>query len=134
MAYTTLLPLTGNITLSAGSGGSGTWLGGAYSNSNPYGTVTIANPSYTSGSGAWVTAGSSPSNALSVSGDANIKGTLTVGGKDIMDILDKIQDRLAILVPDPALLEKYEALKQAYDQYKLLEALCVEQNIPESQR
>ena len=51
-----------------------------------------------------------------------------------MDILDKIQDRLAILVPDPALLEKYEALKQAYDQYKLLEALCVEQNIPESKR
>jgi len=37
-----------------------------------------------------------------------------------------IQDRLAILAPKPELLEKYEALKQAYDHYKMLEALCMD--------
>ena len=37
-----------------------------------------------------------------------------------------IQDRLAILTPKPELLEKYEALKQAYDHYRMLEALCMD--------
>ena len=121
----------GNITISGGgAGGSGTWIGGAYSNTSPY-SITMATPTYSSG--AYISAsGSNPS--LSVSGDADIKGKLTVGGRDVLALLDKIQDRLAILIPDPDLLEKYEALKQAYDQYKLLEALCVEQNIPAPKR
>jgi hypothetical protein len=72
-----------------------------------------------------LSAGSSPS--LQVSGDADIRGNLTVNGANISEILEKIQDRLAILVPDPKRLEKYEALKQAYDNYKLLEALCVDE-------
>ena len=38
--------------------------------------------------------------------------------------LEDIQKRLAILVPDPAKLEHFAALKKAYDHYKLLEALC----------
>lgn len=117
----------GNITI---SGGNGAWLGGAYSNSNPYSNITICTPPYSSGT--YTSAGTS--NALSVTGDADIKGKLTVGGRDVLALLDKIQDRLAILVPDPDLLEKYEALKQAYNQYKLLEALCVEQNIPAPKR
>jgi len=69
--------------------------------------------------------GSSPN--LRVSGDADIQGNLTVNGTNISEILEKIQERLAILVPDPKRLEKYEALKQAYDNYKLLEALCVDE-------
>ena len=48
-------------------------------------------------------------------------------GVDIGEVLSKIQDRLAILVPDPARLEKYQALKQAYEEYKILEALCVDE-------
>jgi hypothetical protein len=41
--------------------------------------------------------------------------------------MDKMEERLAILVPDPAKLEKFEALKKAYDHYKLMEKLCQEQ-------
>lgn len=44
---------------------------------------------------------------------------------DAMQVaLSKIQQRLAILDdPDPAKLEKYAALKKAYEQYTLLEKL-----------
>lgn len=70
---------------------------------------------------------SSPSQAtLDVTGNADIKGKLTVQGKDIGKILETIEKRLAILVPDPKKLEKFEALRKAYDHYKLLEALCHE--------
>ena len=40
--------------------------------------------------------------------------------------LTAIEERLAILTPDLQKLEKYSALKQAYDNYKLLETLCKE--------
>ena len=38
-------------------------------------------------------------------------------------MLESIEDRLAILQPDPAKLEKFAALKKAYDHYKLMEKL-----------
>jgi len=41
--------------------------------------------------------------------------------------LTAIEERLAILTPDLQKLEKYSALKQAYDNYKLLETLCKDQ-------
>ena len=44
---------------------------------------------------------------------------------DLGLVLNQILDRLKILVPDPELLEKHEALAQAYEHYKTLEALCV---------
>jgi hypothetical protein len=62
-------------------------------------------------------------NTLQVTGDAIIDGTLTVNGTDIAEVIQKIQDRLNILVPDPKKLAKYEALKQAYDHYKMIEQL-----------
>lgn len=37
--------------------------------------------------------------------------------------LSTIEERLLILQPDPAKLEKWEALKEAYNHYKSLEAL-----------
>ena len=78
--------------------------------------------------GTWTTnVTSSPTQAtLDVSGNADIKGKLTVQGKDIGKILEAIEKRLAILTPNPNKLEKFEALKKAYDHYKLLEALCHE--------
>lgn len=38
--------------------------------------------------------------------------------------LETIEKRLNILVPDPKKLEKFEALKKAYEHYKHLEQLC----------
>ena len=52
---------------------------------------------------------------------------ITVAGKSLKQFMDKMEERLAILVPDPAKLEKFEALKKAYEHYKLMEKLCQEQ-------
>lgn len=120
----------GNVTI-AGGGGSGYSLVGAVGAGSTY---TMPWNGAGAGSNNWsvtqspvmtLNAGASPS--LQVSGDADIRGNLTVNGANISQILEKIQERLAILVPDPKRLEKYEALKQAYDNYKLLEALCVDE-------
>ena len=40
--------------------------------------------------------------------------------------LKEIESRLVILIPDPVLLEKHQALKEAYDHYKLMEKLLTE--------
>ena len=37
--------------------------------------------------------------------------------------LEQINERLAILEPKPELLEKYEMLRKAYEDYKILEAM-----------
>lgn len=41
----------------------------------------------------------------------------------IQEQLDAINERLAILQPNPEHLEKYEALRNAYEHYKTLERL-----------
>ena len=51
-------------------------------------------------------------------------GDIVMDGVSLRDTLAKLQDRLAILQPKPEHLEQFEALKQAYDHYKTLEALC----------
>ena len=120
-----------NVTIAGGGSSSGTYslpgavgTGGTYA--MPWTGAGVGNNWNVSHSPVMtLNAGSSPS--LQVSGDADIRGNLTVNGANISEILEKIQERLAILVPDPKRLEKYEALKQAYDNYKLLEALCVDE-------
>lgn len=52
---------------------------------------------------------------------------ITIGGRSLKKMFETIEQRLAILVPDPKKLEHYEALKQAYEHYKTLEALCNEE-------
>lgn len=49
---------------------------------------------------------------------------IQLNNTDLGLVLNQILDRLKILVPDPELLEKHEALAQAYEHYKTLEALC----------
>ena len=61
---------------------------------------------------------------IKVSGDAEFEGRVKINGKDLAEFMETISKRLSILVPDPAKLEHFEALKKAYDHYKLLEALC----------
>jgi hypothetical protein len=126
MSTYTLNPSTsyGNVTI-AGTYGVGGAVGAGGTYTMPWNGAGSNNWSVTQSPVMTLNAGSSPS--LQVSGDADIRGNLTVNGANISEILEKIQERLAILVPDPKRLEKYEALKQAYDNYKLLEALCVDE-------
>ena len=73
----------------------------------------------------WVTVSNTP-NTLDVKGDANFEGDIKFKGRSLEQLFSKIEDRLAILQPNPAKLEKYEALRKAYDHYKLLEKLIHE--------
>lgn len=69
----------------------------------------------------------SPSVNITSDGIDMAAGTdITVDGKSLKEFMNKMEERLAILVPDPAKLEKFEALKKAYEHYKLMESLCQE--------
>ena len=65
-----------------------------------------------------------PTPGLQVKGDAEFEGKVMINGRNISEFMETISKRLAILVPDPAKLEHFEALKKAYEHYKTLEALC----------
>jgi hypothetical protein len=67
---------------------------------------------------------SSSSGNLQVRGDAEIEGDIKWQGRSLTEMFNNIERRLAILVPDPNKLEQFEALKKAYNHYKVLEALC----------
>lgn len=62
---------------------------------------------------------------ISLSSSVNITSEdIEVKGRSLMKLLDKISDRLAILDdPSEARLEKFAALRDAYERYKTLEAL-----------
>lgn len=65
--------------------------------------------------------------ALQVNGKLEVKGEsadIEIDGRSLKEFITKLEDRLAILQPIPEKLEKFEALKKAYEQYKLLESLC----------
>jgi hypothetical protein len=89
-------------------GSSGSFLTSSGANGTSWGSITS----------------SSSLSALQVSGNAEFDGDVKIKGISIARTLEDIQKRLAILVPDPAKLEHFEALKKAYDHYKLLESLC----------
>jgi len=88
----------------------------------PYsaGNITISNtgPTYSWGSGG------TGQSTLKVNGDAEIDGDIKWKGRSLGEMLETIERRLSILVPDPEKLAHYEALKKAYQHYKTLEALC----------
>ena len=87
---------------------------------------------YTSDAGS-TTSGYAPSYSISI-GDVNDTGSefkynepgISFGDykSDTEKRLEAIESRLNILVPDPEKLEKFEALKKAYEHYKHLEQLC----------
>lgn len=61
---------------------------------------------------------------LKCTGDAEFDGDVKVQGHSILHLMKKLEDRLAILQePDPEKLEKFAALKKAYEHYKTLERL-----------
>ena len=101
---------SGSYMISTGAGGT-TW------NTNPY-IFSTNGTSMANISGA----------GLHVTSDAEFDGDIKWKGRSLGDMLTTIEKRLAILTPDPAKLEHFEALQKAYKHYKTLEALC---EIPE---
>jgi len=104
MSTTVTIP-SSTYTISGGGGGGGIYTTGTagYTWTQPYSpTVNIDNDG------------------------VNIKegGDLKIGNQSLKDFMSKMEQRLSILVPDPTKLEKFEALKKAYEHYKTMEALC----------
>lgn len=90
------------------------------------GSVTI--PS-SNASNQWVNAtvagnGNLTGAGLHVTSNAEFEGDITWKGRNLGKMLETIEQRLAILEPNPKKLAKFEALRKAYEHYKLLEALC----------
>ena len=82
---------------------------------------------YTTGiNGNWNNTSASTVNITGGGIDMAAGTDIKIDGKSLKNFMDKMEERLAILVPDPAKLEKFEALKKAYEHYKLMEKLCQE--------
>jgi len=103
---------SGSYYVSTGAGSNGTW-----NTTSPY----IFSTNNTG-------IGNITGSGLHVTSDAEFDGDVKIKGVSIAKALETINKRLAILVPDPAKLEHFEALQKAYQHYKTLEALC---EIPE---
>jgi len=69
---------------------------------------------------------SSSSGALNVTGDAKFEGEITMKGIKLSETLAKIEERLAILHPNPKLEDKWDELKELGKRYKELEAEIIE--------
>jgi hypothetical protein len=63
---------------------------------------------------------------LKVKGDADFDGEVTIKGKSLTDMLEKIEERLAILHPNEKLEDKWDELKELGKRYKELEAEIIE--------
>ena len=100
----------GTYTTSGGCNNHATGAAGGTIYNQPWQNLTMTNNSQPS--------------SLNVKGDAEFEGKVKVNGQDIGEFMETISKRLAILVPDPAKLEHFEALKKAYNHYKMLEKLC----------
>ena len=124
MNYTSGLHSYGNVTINSGGTGSATTniqtVPYVYTTNN-----TGALPGgylYSNGAGTNWSINANP--GLHVQGDANFESDIKWKGRSLGKLLEKIEDRLAILQePDPERLEKFAALKKAYDHYKTLERL-----------
>lgn len=74
-----------------------------------------------------ISSNSTSGGGLQVKGDSEFDGDVKIQGHSILHLLKKIEDRLAVLQePDPDKLEKFAALKKAYEHYKTLERLIGE--------
>ena len=126
---------TNTITLTGAGNASIVTIGGGgagASGTNTFGSGAIPSNITVSGAGgggismansAWV---NSTAAKVSASGQLTLEGfepDIMIGGKSMVTWMQKVEQRLSILEPKPQLLAKYEALQQAYEHYRTLEAL-----------
>jgi len=98
--------------LSVSTGGSSLNWGNLNGTTTTFGTIS-ADPSL-------------KGNSLSVKGNADFDGEVTIKGKSLTNMLEKIEERLAILHPNEKLEDKWGELKELGKRYKELEAEIIE--------
>lgn len=64
--------------------------------------------------------------SLNVKGDAEFSGDVKIQGKSISEMFDRIEERLAILHPNPTLEDKWDELKELGKRYRELEKDIIE--------
>jgi hypothetical protein len=114
MATTITLPSTYSI----GSGSIGT----SY--------TSASNSQWTTGTNGYTFTSTVPPNTVHINNngiDMAAGADIKIDGKSLKEFMTKMEQRLAILVPDPAKLEKFQALKRAYEHYKTMESLCFDE-------
>jgi hypothetical protein len=92
------------------------------------------NSQWTTGTGGYTFTNAAVPQTVNISNtgiDMAAGADITVDGKSLKEFMKKMEQRLAILVPDPKKLEKFEALKKAYEHYKTMESLCFDEPIEE---
>jgi len=117
-----IAPLLNTVSLS-GTGATGTLNIGASGASTYQSIYNTTGPTYS-----WNTL--NQPNKVHITGagiEMDEDADITIGGRSMKKMLEGIEQRLSILVPDPKKLERYEALQQAYKHYQTLEALCNEE-------
>jgi hypothetical protein len=106
-------------------GGVGATLGGITTINNINNSATWA-----TGTGSYTLNNTITPNTVNIGKDGidMAAGTdIKIDGKSLKEFMVKMEQRLAILVPDPAKLEKFKALKKAYEHYKTMESLCFDE-------
>lgn len=86
-----------------------------YNGMHPNPTISISTPNATTGT-----------STMTVKGDAEFEGKIKVGGKDLLELLNNIENKLAIFKPNPELEEKWEELRELSKRYKELETEIIE--------
>lgn len=121
----TILDDTVTITGASGSALDIDWglsPGYTFSNTGAAGQVYTTNGT---GATSWATITADPNlqgQTLTVKGNADISGELTIQGVKLSERLDKIDERLAILHPNSELEEKWDNLRALRNAYLELEA------------
>jgi hypothetical protein len=101
--------------LSGGSGSSGYTL-----NTTGTGAGVVASP--------WIATGTNASNTLSVHGDAEFDGDITVKGRSLSEFMESVEHRLNILRPNSDLEAEWDQLRALGEQYRKLEQQLTEKN------
>ena len=142
----------GQYTISATGGGGGSGIGGiggaggvasiTYGPGTAGSGYTFTTPNTTAPTYHWNTSGSGPTitmpnlngnlswdtgtPTLHVKGEAEFESDIKIKGKSIMEMFEKIEERLGILHPNPKLEEKWEELRDLAKRYKELEQDIIE--------
>jgi len=102
------------------------------SNGQVYTTTSTGNINWGNLNGtstSWATLSQDPNlsgHSLSVKGTADFEGEVTIKGKSLTKMIEKIEERLAILHPNEKLEEKWDNLRELRKQYMELEAEIIE--------
>jgi hypothetical protein len=89
-----------------------------------------ANTQWATGTNGYTFTNTTAPNTVNISNtgiDMAAGADIKIDGKSLKEFMTKMEQRLAILVPDPAKLEKFQALKKAYEHYKTMESLCFDE-------